>query len=131
MSKLRNLFVGLFSIAATIALFSNFSPQQNTSTMKSSKVIELVVYQVNDTAKNNLALIDDRVTEQIQQFEGFIARRVHQSSEDSTIFMDYVTWESLAHAEKANEQAQEMREFQPFYSIINEVKSFTHYRVVD
>lgn len=131
MNKLQPLLVGLFSIAAILALFSNFSYQQNTSTMQSSKVIELVVYQVNDTAKNNLALIDDRVTAQIQQFEGFISRRVHRSSEDSSIFMDYVTWESLAHAEKANAQASEMREFQPFFSIINEVKAFTHYHIVD
>lgn len=131
MRQLRDFSVVVLAIAITTALFMNFSLQQNRSKMKSTKVIELVVYQVNDTAKGNLTLIDDEITQKIQQFDGFISRTVHRSSEDSTIFMDYVTWESLAHAENANVQVQEMEEFQPFFSIINEVKSFNHFHIVE
>jgi len=131
MNRIQALCIVAFAIAAVIALFTNFSLYHNTNQMETGKVIELMVYQVNDDAKHNLALIDDRVTQLAQQFDGFISRKVHQSSEDSSIFMDYTAWESLQHAQYANELSCEMREFQPFYAVINEVKAYTHYHVVD
>lgn len=95
-----------------------------------TKIIELTVYEVCDEAKDKLDLIDTEVTEKIREMEGFISRRVHRSPQSPTLFMDYVIWDSLEHAKKANIQVDEMRELQPFFSILNEVKSVSRFLLI-
>ena len=98
--------------------------------MTPPKIIELTVYEVCEEAKDNWELIDHDVTQKIGKMDGFISRRVHQSAHNPTIFMDYVMWESLEHARQATLQVDEMIEFQPFFSIINEVKSIKRFLLI-
>ncbi len=97
--------------------------------MNKGKVVELVVYRVTSEAASNTALLVDTVNEHVKAFEGFISRQVHQSTDDPQVYMDYVHWEQLAHAQAAAAQIGNVPELAPFMAAIEEVISFAHYEL--
>lgn len=97
--------------------------------MENEKIVELVVYKVKMDQIGNYDLLVKQVNEIAANFDGFVSRKVHQSPEDSTIFMDYVIWESLEQAQQAAQKMPKMENFAPFMGAIEEVQSFKHFEI--
>ena len=97
--------------------------------MNQEKVVEVVIYKIKEEQVSNSKLYIDKVNEIAKNFDGFISRTVHQSTEDSTILMDYVLWENLEDAQGAMKKMESLPEMQTFMSSIEEVKSFNHFTI--
>ena len=120
----------LFTVLALCALVSfSIIYKLSFKTMNQEKVVEVVIYKIKEEQVSNSKLYIDKVNEIAKNFDGFISRTVHQSTEDSTILMDYVLWENLEDAQGAMKKMESLPEMQTFMSSIEEVKSFNHFTI--
>ena len=126
---MKNVIYSLAVLLLSVMSSFLFSNQQQHSTMEKGKIVELVIYKVKADQANNFTLIIDQVNETVKTFDGFVARSVHQSPEDPTLLMDYVTWESLEQAKAAARQIQSMENLRPFIGAIEEIQTFTHFEI--
>ncbi|MEO1257218.1 MAG: antibiotic biosynthesis monooxygenase family protein [Bacteroidota bacterium] len=122
----------IYSLAALLLAAGSpflFSNQHQNLTMEKGKIVELVIYKVKADQAHNFSLIIDQVNEAVKTFDGFIARSVHQSPDDPTLLMDYVTWESLEQAKAAARHMQGLESMRPFMEAIEEIQTFTHFEI--
>lgn len=95
-----------------------------------SKAIEMIVYKVKADKVNNKALLVETVNDIVKKFDGFVARTVHQDEKDETIFMDYVTWESLEQAHAAMKKMEQTPEIMPFMQAIEKIEVMKHFEII-
>lgn len=120
----------IFTVLVFSALVSFLIVYKSSiKTMNQEKIVEVVIYKIKKEQVSNSKMYIERVNEVAKKLDGFISRTVHQSSEDSTLLMDYVLWRSLEDAQNAMKTAESIPEMQEFMSSIEEVKSFNHFTV--
>jgi heme-degrading monooxygenase HmoA len=94
-------------------------------------IVEVVVYQVKPETANDKDLIVRFVNDEMKSFPGFISRKVYQSSNDSTVFTDVVTWKTKVDAEAAVRKVQQSHNCSKFLSSITKVLLFDHFNEVE
>ncbi|HAA16059.1 MAG TPA: hypothetical protein DCE41_31880 [Cytophagales bacterium] len=125
--KTYRILIILLAGASIQATLAHVLPS-NKNAMQDEPVIEVVVYQVKPEAVNTPSVLTTEVNAIISQMEGFVSRSTLQSSEDPTLLMDYVEWESLAAAKAAMEKAQSMPELATFFQSTTKIESMHHFR---
>eukprot|EP00039_Didymoeca_costata_P024271 m.9829 g.9829 ORF g.9829 m.9829 type:complete len:99 (+) comp4142_c0_seq1:291-587(+) len=93
-------------------------------------IVEMVVYKVKAESISNLKLLVDQVNESLSQFPGFQSREVHQDTEDQSLFMDYVKWDTLEQAQDAAAKMENIPAMAPFMAAIEEVQSMRHFTML-
>lgn len=94
-------------------------------------IVEVVVYQVKPETVNDKDLIVQFVNNEMKSFPGFISRKVYQSSNDSTVFTDVVSWKTKEDAESAIIKVQQSHNCSKFLASITKVLLFDHFNEVE
>ena len=98
----------------------------------SSEVIELVVYRVKLDAK--ASYVDDAIEQfrrMVMEFEGFRRYDFHEGCRAENLFMDFVVWDTLEHAEaaaKAVKEIQKAPEFASYLGAFEKLEIFAHFK---
>lgn len=87
--------------------------------MRAGKVLELVVYKLNEGASGEQFLETNRaVSAWISKQPGFISRDLVQDS-DGDRWVDVIWWETMAQAHDASEASLTSESCQPMFALIH------------
>lgn len=89
-------------------------------------VTELLIYQLKPRSIQQKSFMIHEVSQCMNRFPGFVARKVHQSLNQEGLWMDVVQWQSLAHAKQAAQQLQKTPVFEKFVSSIHDILIFEY-----
>ena len=96
------------------------------------EVVELVVYRIKRDAKESyVTQAIERFRHMVMQFDGFQRYEFFQGCREQNLFMDFVIWDSLAHAEaaaKAVKEIQKAPEFAPYVGAFEKLEIFAHFQ---
>lgn len=92
-----------------------------------NNIVEVVVYTVKPNA--DLNYISHKINHEMTTFNGFVSRQTFQSVKKPNVLLDWVTWESLEHAENAAQEFQHHEKFTPFMEVIDTVNFFEHFQL--
>jgi heme-degrading monooxygenase HmoA len=91
-------------------------------------IIELVVYRVKSNPTNNKEIVIDKTNAGLAKLDGFIYRKVYQSTEDPNLLFDYVAWDNLENAINAVKNMSKLPELRDFIQLIEKTEVFEHFR---
>ena len=95
------------------------------------EVIELVVYRIKPEQKARyVQTAIESFRQLVMGFEGFISYGFYGGSRDENLFMDFVRWQSLEHAENAAQQVkiiQQQPAYKDYLAAFEKLEIFNHF----
>lgn len=91
----------IFSVTIGILFISLDTSGANESNTSEQPVIEMIEFKVKDnTSQQQILKTSDKVTQDLEKYDGFMKRTLTQNSEKSDQWVDIIEWKSLkdAHA---------------------------------
>ncbi len=96
-----------------------------------NQIIELVVYRVKSNPTNNKQIIIDQTNAGLAKLEGYVNRKVYQSTEDPNLLFDFVAWDNLENAINAAKNISKIPELGDFIQLIDKSEIFEHFSFSD
>lgn len=99
------------------------------------EVVELVVYRIKPDAKAEY--VDnaiERFRRMVMAFEGFQRYDFYEGCREQNLFMDFVVWDTLEHAEaaakavKAVKEIQKAPEYASYLEAFEKLEVFAHFK---
>ncbi len=92
-------------------------------------IIELVVYRLKNFPFESKRVLLDQTNAGLTKLEGYLHRKVYQSTEDPYLFLDYVAWDTLENALNGAKNMNEIPELVEFIQLIEKTELFDHFRI--
>jgi heme-degrading monooxygenase HmoA len=90
-------------------------------------IIELVVYRVKSNPTDNKQIVIDKTNAGLAKLDGFIYRKVYQSTEYPNLLFDFVAWDNLENAINAVKNMSKLPELRDFIQLIEKTELFEHF----
>jgi heme-degrading monooxygenase HmoA len=90
-------------------------------------IIELVVYRVKSNPTDNKQIVINKTNAGLVKLDGFIYRKVYQSTEDPNLLFDFVAWDTLENAINAAKNMSKIPELGDFIQLIEKTELFEHF----
>ena len=94
-------------------------------------VYELVVYRIKNDYKDQYQEALSAARKFVQKQPGLITYQTFRSTENNTLFMDLVTWNSLEEALRAAKKVEQAEEMADFMKAFEEIKFMEHFESID
>lgn len=99
---------------------------QTTLKEQDSRIVEIVIYKVNQDHQGNLKQAIDQARSAVYGMPGFVSYQTFKSMDKEQMYMDYVTWESLEQAKAAAAKVTQLKEFASFGQAIEDIVVMDH-----
>lgn len=92
-----------------------------------NQIIELVVYKVKGNPADNKQIIIEQTNKGLAKLDGYLYRKVYQSTDDPNTLFDYVAWDNLENAVNAAKNMSKIPELGDFVKLIEKTEIFEHF----
>ncbi len=92
-----------------------------------NEIVELVVYRVKSNPSENKHIVIDQTNDGLAKLDGYLGRKVYQSTEDNYLLLDFVTWDNLDNAISAAKNMGKIHELGSFVKLIEKTEVFEHF----
>lgn len=90
-------------------------------------IIELVVYRVKSNPTDNKQIVIEQTNAGLSKLDGYLYRKVYQSTEDPNLLFDFVAWDNLENAINAAKNMSKIPELGDFIQLIEKTEVFEHF----
>lgn len=90
-------------------------------------IIELVVYRLKSNPTDNRQILIGQTNAGLAKLEGYLYRKVYQSTEDPNLLFDYVAWDNLENALNGAKNMNKIPELGDFVQLIEKTEIFEHF----
>lgn len=94
-------------------------------------IIELVVYILKNNPTDNKQILIGQTNTGLAKLEGYLYRKVYQSTEQPNLLFDYVAWDNLENALNGAKNMSKIPELSDFVQLIEKTEIFEHFRYSD
>ncbi|MFY0689829.1 MAG: hypothetical protein JXQ90_21850 [Cyclobacteriaceae bacterium] len=95
--------------------------------MESRNVKELVVYTIKPDFQSRIEEVQAIVKRCVEGFPGFKSIESFQSTSDSSVLMDWLEWDSLENAKKAQSEFEKHPEYSKLMDALDQMKFADHF----
>ena len=95
--------------------------------MKTDQIKEIVVYSIKSSSEGEVDHIQKLVKNCLKDCSGFISVESMKNAKDSTTLVDFVYWDNLQNAEKAQKIFEKNSSFPELMKHLGEMKFSGHF----
>jgi|GEM_PF-137251 len=89
--------------------------------------LELVVYQLKESHKDQYPQLMERARKHINKFPGLLDYQTYNSVNDHLLYVDIVKWANLEYALEASKKVQQMTELKEFMGAFESITLMEHF----